>query len=456
LIAPARAYRDEAKRVATLAWPVVVGQIGLVAMGTVDMLMVGHLGAEPLAAIGIANTWSFAALILGLGACSGLDPFFSQAYGAGRPKDAGEALIRGSVFVSAVALLIIGFHLLARPGLSLLMQPESLLSDASLYCRIMAVAVIPYVGFALIKQFLQGSGVMRPAMWVIAVGNLVNIAANWVFIYGNLGAEPMGVPGAAWSTAVVRWVMFAVLAAVARPHIRAAWPERLRLWDLQAYRKLAFTAMPVSLQWGLEVWAFNTATIMAGWLGSNAVAAHTAAQNITAITFMIPLGIGAAAATRTGNLVGARHPWSRAAWTSLGLGAASASVAATVFTLFPEALAQLYNPDPQVISLMVLVLPIGAIFQWVDAGQVISFGVLRGLGDTRKPLLINVVGYWLIGIPAGYYMAFHLDYGLRGVWWGVTISLTVACVLLVARIVWHSSRSPSGAAAGLDAENFTE
>ncbi len=443
--------RDEAARIASLAWPVVVGQIGLVAMGTADMLMVGHLGADPLAAIGIANTWSFAAMILGLGACSGLDPFFSQAYGAGNPKRAGEALVRGSLMIAVVAVIIIAFHLVGRSGLEFLRQPENLLDDAGLYCQIMAWAVIPYVGFALIKQFLQGSGLMRPAMWVIAVGNLVNIAANWVFIYGHLGAEAMGVPGAAWSTVVVRWVMFAALVAIASPHIRAAWPDRRGLGDRESFQHLLFTAMPVGLQWGLEVWAFNSATIMAGWLGSHAVAAHTAAQNVASITFMIPLGIGAAAATRTGNLVGAGREWSRVAWISLGLAAVTSSICAAIFTLFPYQLAGLYNPDIEVIALIATVLPIAAVFQWVDAGQVVSFGVLRGLGDTRKPMLANVLGYWILGLPAGYFLAFHAGYGLSGVWWGTTISLAIVCVLLVARIRWHLR---SGATTRLDAEDL--
>jgi multidrug resistance protein, MATE family len=429
--------QTEVRRIAGLAWPVILGQVGLVAMGTADMLMVGHLGAEPLAAIGIANTWSFAALIFGLGVCSGLDPFFSQAYGAGRLHEVGQALVRGGLLVTCLGFLLIGVHLAAGPGLTLLAQPAALIGDASSYCTIIAYSVPPFLGFALIKQLLQGSGRMKPAMWVIAMGNLANILANWIFIYGNLGFDAMGVPGAAASTVLVRWAMFTALLALGSAEIRRVWPWGIDLGNTQALSHVAFTALPVGLQLGLEVWAFNAATLMAGWLGSISVAAHTAALNIASLAFMVPLGLSAAATTRTGNLVGAGHPWARAAWISLGLSTVAAATSATLFTLAPHSLAHLYNPDPEVIGLIALVLPIAALFQGFDAGQVVSFGILRGLGDTRKPMIANVVGYWLIGLPAGYLLAFHGGMGLRGIWWGMTLSLAIVSGLLLARIGWH-------------------
>ena len=450
MTAPPGALREESQRIAGLAWPVVLGQIGLVAMGTVDMLMVGHLGAAPLAAIGIANTWSFAALILGMGACAGLDPFFSQAYGANEPKAAGDALIRGALILGALAILLMAFHFAARPGLTLLQQPEILLDEASRYCEIVGLAVVPFLGFSLLKQLLQGSGQMRPAMWVIAGGNLINVVANWVFIYGHLGMEPLGVAGAAWSTTVVRWAMFAALFAIARRELAAVWPDTIDLRDLGRFAEIASTALPVSLQIGLEVWAFNASTLMAGWLGPHPLAAHIAALNIASLAFMVPLGIGAAAATRVGNLVGANHRWAPAAWTSLLLAGLAATTTAALLTTLAEPLAALYNPDGAVIPLIVTVIPIAVVFQWVDAGQVVSFGILRGLADTRKPMVANLIGYWILGLPIGYVLAFHQGFGLSGIWWGMTVGLSIVCVLLVGRIRWHVLR----AAALFDASGY--
>lgn len=172
VVKPAGAPREEAVRLVSLAWPVVVGQLGMFAMGLVDMILVGRLGSDAFAALGVANTWVFGTLLVGLGTASGLDPLVAQAYGAGKPREAGAAGVRGAIVLTVVGVVVIAAHLAAEPALRLLAQPEELIPDAALYCRIAAPGVLPMLAFALLRQFLQGSGNMRPATGAILLGNV--------------------------------------------------------------------------------------------------------------------------------------------------------------------------------------------------------------------------------------------------------------------------------------------
>jgi MATE family multidrug resistance protein len=282
---------------------------------------------------------------------------------------------------------------------------------------------------------------MRPAMWVVGLGNMVNVVGNTLLI------EPLGVAGLAWSTTIVRWVMLAALIALGWPVLRRARPEG-RILDIERLGAVASLALPVGLQVALEVWAFNLATFVAGWLGASAVAAHTASLNAAATAFMVPMGISAAAATRVGNLVGSGADWRRAAGASIALGAGAMTLSGTAFLLLPDAIGRAYNPDPEVVALVAATLPIGALFGCFDGVQVVAFGVLRGLGDTRRPALFNLLGYWVIGLPLGGFLALRLGFGLPGVWLGLTVALGVVAALLLVRIHAHarahSSPIPSG------------
>ena len=266
---------DEVRRLSSLAWPVILGQLGLVGMGTVDLLMIGPLGRDATAAVGLGNTWSFAVVIVALGAATGIDPPVTQAYGSGNPRRAGVAAARGMVLAALLCVPVMLLHVAAEPALRLLGQPEAIIPEAATYTWIVALSMPPMIAFGVLRQLLQGGGVMRPAMWVVLVGNLVNVAGNaWLI-------GPYGVAGVAWSTVIVRWFMFAALAVIGIPQIRAAWPDEPVL-RLRAIGALAGIALPVGLQVGLEVWAFNAAGFVAGWFGAGAMAAHVAALNAIA------------------------------------------------------------------------------------------------------------------------------------------------------------------------------
>ena len=402
-------------------------------MGVVDLIMVGQLGSNALGALGIAHTWSFGTLILGLGAAQGLDPLISQAYGAGRPRQAGRALVTGAALLTALSIPVMGLHWITDGVLTLFGQPPELLADASAYNRTLIAGVWPFFGFALLKQFLQGSGVMRPAMWVALGANLVNVLLNDAFIHGHWGAPAFGVVGSAMATDAARWLMFGGLIVMGAPQIREAWPPLKGLFA--GFGRTIRMAIPVAAHIAVEVWAFNVTTLMAGWLGATAVAAHTAVLNMASLSFMVPLGLSAAAATRIGNLVGAEQPWRRAGATAVVLGAAVMAPPAAVFALFPEALASIYTPDAITIATCVAILPLAALFQIVDGTQVVSFGVLRGLGDTRAPAVMALGAHWGLGLPTGLALAFVAGLGLQGLWLGLTAGLGSLTVMLLLRLL---------------------
>lgn len=261
-----------------------------------------------------------------------------------------------------------------------------------------------------------------------------------MLIYGKLGAPALGVAGAAWATTLVRLLLLVVLLVMAWPVLREAWPERRGLFAPNEIARVAWVALPVGAQLATEVWAFTAVSFMSGWLGTTAVAAHTAALSLASLTFMVPLGLSAAASTRVGNLVGAGLPWPRAAWTAVGLAAVVMSTSAATFLAAPRLLGRIYLPPGDALELMAAILPYAALFQLADGTQVSCFGVLRGLGDTRQPMLANLVGYWLIGLPFGVWLGFYRGWGLAGVWLGLAVGLILVAALLLGRLSWHTRR----------------
>ena len=432
----------ELRALARLAWPVVLGNLGTMGMGVVDTLMVGRLGAESLAAVAIGATWSFAALIPAMGACSGLDPWFAQAYGAGRPDEAGRALVRGALVLAVMAAPVVALHLVAAPALTALGQPAEVIPDAARYSQILAWTVAPVLGFHLLRHFLQGDGEMRAPAAVVAVANGVNLLANAALIYGWWGAPAMGVAGCAWATVIARSFMFAALVALALPALRRARP-RGGIFEVGPTRRMASDALLVAAQSAMEAWAFNAATFLAGRLGALPVAAHAIVMNLASLAFMVPLGVSSAAATRVGNLLGAGARWDRAGWSAVGLGAGLMGVSALLFAGLPGSLVRLYTGEAPVIEMAASMLVVAAAFQIFDGIQVVSFGVLRGAGDVRLPALANAVGYWAIGLPLGAWLAFRTDWGVAGIWVGLTVGLASVAGLLMLRLRQTARRGGS-------------
>jgi MATE family multidrug resistance protein len=426
--------REEAARLIRLALPVVVAYLGTVAMGTVDAMMVGRLGAGALAAVTLANTWNFGIVIVALGAARALDPVVAQAHGAGDRRTVGSGLSLGLAMAALLALPIVALFSFAEPTLGLFGQPRELLAPAGAYCRALMWGVPGLLAFAVCRQFTQALGVMRPGTIAVLLANLVNAGLNWVLIYGKLGAPALGVLGSGYATAAAQWFMLGALLFFGRESFRGHWLGwRARLaWA--ALGRVLGIGLALGFQVGLEVWAFLAAGLMIGRLGAVPLAAHAIAMNLSTVSFMVPNALAAASATRVGHLYGAGLHWARTARVAVGLAVLFMVLPAAVFLVVPAALAGLYTPDARVIALAATLLPLAGAFQVFDGTQVVSFGVLRGVGDVHLPTTANLVGYWLIGLPVGWALAFRAGWGAPGIWTGLVLALASVAALLTLRI----------------------
>jgi MATE family, multidrug efflux pump len=271
----------------------------------------------------------------------------------------------------------------------------------------------------------------------IVLGNVLNIVLNWALIFGHAGAAPMGAFGSAWSTTISRWVMTGGLAAIAWPelrsHFRMLHPDTLAPGPLR--RMLALGA-PIGAQMQLEFGVFGAIGLFMGRLGTVPVAAHQIALNLASLTFMVPLGISGAAAVLVGQAVGRADAVSarRAARTAVFFGVGFMAFTALAFTLMPVPLARIYSTDVGVVALAAALLPIAGVFQMFDGLQVVCIGALRGVGDTRTPFAMNLLGFWLLGIPVSLYLGFRTTLGPRGLWWGLVVGLVIVSLGLLARL----------------------
>jgi len=433
-IEPFDSNRQETKRLWSLAWPVVLGQLGLVGMGTVDVLVIGRLGALPLAALSIANVISFMPLMFALGVGIGMDPFFTRAFGANQPKEAGRAFVHGAWLLTLLCTPLILWHLCAGPLLDLLNQPEAVRADAVLYCAIVAARVPSFLIFSLFRQFLQAQHILRPAMWIILLGNVVNLITDVWWVYGGAGVPALGVAGAAWSTVAVSWLMtFALLIWCKQPLLAALRPVS---WKPQTSEliKTARIAFPKGLQVAVEVWAFQAVSVVAGWLSPLALAAHGAAINVASTTFMIPLGFGSATTIRIGNLVGAGFAWRKTAWLSIALSAGIMTLSGVILATCAQPIASLYTSEVALAAVIASLLPIAAGFQIFDGIQVAANSVLTGLGDTKTPFIANLWAHWLVGVPVGAALALRFGFGVQGLWYGLVTGLFLVAIVLTWRV----------------------
>lgn len=429
-------WRAELRATLSLAVPVVVVQVGAMAMGVVDTLMVGRVSARMLAAVALGNLYHFNATILATGTLMALDPVVAQAVGARDEPAIGRAMQRGliiSVLLSVFSTLLLA---IAPWVLHVTRQPAEVIPDATAYVRVSMLGVLPFVAFVVLRQTLQAIGRIAPIVWTIVLANATNVFFNWVFIFGHLGSRPYGAAGSALATVIGRWTMALVLLALAwrelRVHLRPLRPEALHVRPLVRMLRLG---VPIGLQQLLESAAFGAIGLLMGVLGTAEIAAHQIAITLAALTFMVPLGVSAAAAVRVGHAVGAgdREGARLAARASLVCGVGFMCLTAIVFLTLAGPLARAFTADARVIAIAVLLIPVAGVFQVFDGAQAVGAGVLRGLGDTRAPLVGMLAGYWLIGLPVSAYLGFRTPLRAAGLWWGFVASLGTVAVFLFIR-----------------------
>ena len=439
VIPPFRQLRPEFRPMFALAAPVVIAELGWMTMGLVDTLMVGRLGPEAIGAVGIGSSLFMAVCIFAMGLLLGLDTLVSQAFGARRFDECHAWLAHGialSLLLSIpVTLLVMGLSAsLAGWGL----HPD-VLRLTQPYLTILAWSIPPLLLYSSFRRYLQGMGIVRPVTAALVLANVLNAVVNWMLIFGRLGAPALGVRGSAWATVGARVVMAGVLLGVIVKVRRSerfdAGARGFRL-EMQRMRQLIALGFPAASQVTLEVGVFAAATALAGRLPPASLAAHQIAVNIAAFTFMVPLGIASAGAVRVGHAMGRRDQAgaARAGWTALLFGALFMASAAATFVLFPSALIGAFTSDPSVLAIGVSLLFIAAVFQLFDGVQGVATGILRGLGDTRTPMLWNFAAHWLIGLPLGYTLCFAAGLGVVGLWWGLSSGLIICGIALL--VVW--------------------
>jgi MATE family multidrug resistance protein len=434
---PTTAEQSELQATIRLAIPVVVVQLGFMLMGVVDTLMVGRLSAAALAAVAIGNLYFFNVSIFGTGTLMALDPIIAQALGAGDEGTVATSLQRGLVLSLGLSVLTAALLAPAAPVLRALHQPAEIIPDTAAYVEISIVGVAPYFAFVVLRQSLQAMHRVAPIVVTVLVANLVNAFFNWVFVYGHAGSPALGVAGSAIATSIGRWMMLLLLLGIAwrdiRPHVL---PMRHGITAWPALRRMLSIGAPIGAQQALEAGAFGAIGLLMGLIGTTAVAAHQIAITLAAFTFMVPLGVGSAAAVRVGHAIGAgdtvrARSAIRAAYAA-GLG--FMTLTALVFLGAPALLARAFTTDAGVIEVAVALIPIAGFFQVFDGGQAVGAGVLRGAGDTTAPLVVMLTGYWLIGVPVSAYLGFRTSLGAAGLWWGFVISLAAVAVFLNLRI----------------------
>jgi len=436
--------REETRTLFRLSLPVITAQLGTMMMGIVDTAMVGRVNVEALAASSLANAWIFLTLIASNGVLMGMDPIVSQAHGRRDGRTAGIALQRGLVLAGLLSLVVTVLWLGTESLFRALRQEPRLVEAAQRYVEVQIPSIAFFLGFTALRHQLQGREIMRPAMWATLAANLSNAVLNWVLIFGHLGFPALGLEGAGIATAINRALMFALLVWLVRAGglLEGAWvPWSRAALEPRGLLQIVRLGLPVSIQLALEIMAFGGSTVLLGWMGAAAVAAHRVTLDFAALSFMMPLGISQAAATRVGNLIGAgQHGRAqRAAWLALAMAAGIMSVWAVVFVVGRGFLPRLLTTEPDVIALSASIFPIAAAFQIFDGTQVVGCGILRGMGRTRPVAWFNLVAYWVVGLPVGAWLAFRGGWGLAGIWWGLCLGLAVVALSLVA---WIRARGP--------------
>jgi MATE family multidrug resistance protein len=358
----------------------------------------------------------------------------SQAFGARRFHECHAWLRHGIALAFLVSPLIVALVFALTGSMPLWGLHPRVLALAQPYLRIVALSTPVLLLHTSFRRYLQGIGVVRPVTVALVSANVLNAVVNWVLIFGHLGAPALGVAGSAWATVAARVVMACVLlGTIVYREGTAPFVGRIEVARL---RRLLSLGLPAASQVTLEVGVFAAATVLAGRLPPVSLAAHQIAINIASFTFMVPLGIASAGAVRVGHAIGARDhaAASRAGWTAFLFGALFMSSAAACFLLIPHALIGAFTRDPSVVATGVSLLWVAAIFQLFDGTQAVATGVLRGLGDTRTPMVWNLVGHWLIGLPFGYALCFVVGLGVIGLWWGLSTGLIICGVSLL--VVW--------------------
>lgn len=439
------AWKREIRATLSLSFPLVLTNLAQIAMTVTDVIFIGRLGPQSLAASALGANLYMAIAFFALGLVSATAPMVATELGArwNSVRDVQRTVRQGlwSALIISVPGCLILWH--GETILLALRQPPELAALAQEYLHALLWAMPGFLGFLVLRSFVAALQRPRAALMAAMGAIAFNALANWVLIYGKLGFPALGLVGAGMASATASLFLFLAMAAVVvidrrfhRYHVfshlwRPDWPRLKAFWML---------GLPIGIATAFEVTVFNAAAFLIGMLGTVELAAHAIAIQVASISFMVPYGIAQAATVRVSHANGAGRPDDvmRAGWAAFGLGIAAMALAALTMLIAPETLIRSFLDvnDPAnapVVSVGVSLLAVAALFQIVDGGQVLGSGMLRGLQDTRIPMLFTAVGYWGMGIPSGAALAFWAGWGSVGVWSGLAIGLSVVAVLMMQR-----------------------
>lgn len=436
--------RTEIRATLSLAWPLILANLTMALIQATDVLLMGRLGARPLAASALGLNLNFAFSLICLGLVTASSPMIATALGR-RSSSVREVrrTFRQSLWLVCTVTPPIWLILWnAEPLIASLGQDPGLARDAEIFLHGYMWSMLPFLLFQAMRNFV--SALERPG-WVLAIslaGIILNAVLGWALIFGRLGLPELGLFGGGLASSIV-WSLLVIALAIVimtdrqfrRFHLFGRW------WrpDWPRYRRLWLLGLPIGLAMGFEGGVFSAAAYLMGLISADAVAAHAVALQIAALSFMVPWGMAQAATVRVGLALGRgdRAGIARAGWSAWGMGTGFMALMAVVIWLLPRPLMSLFLDDSaanaNVIALGVSFLAVAAIFQVVDGAQVVGAGILRGLHDTRVPMIFTFVGYWAIGLGAGLWLAFRAGWGGVGIWTGLALGLAIVAVLMLGR-----------------------
>jgi MATE family multidrug resistance protein len=428
--------RREFRPMLRMALPLALAELGWMAMGVVDTIMAGRLGAAAIGAGSLGGNLFYPIAIFGTGMLAGMDTLVSQSFGAGDARDCRRTLVNGVWLAGGLALPLALVAWALIPLLRLVGTNPHVMVLLGPYLKALLWGILPLLAYAAFRRYLQAVNVVAVITFATVSANIVNFIGNWVLMFGHWGAPAMGLAGSGWSTTIARGYMAAVLLAAIAWHERQTGSLLLRMsWkpDVARLLRLLDLGLPAALQILIEGGLFGVIAVLAARLDEVSLAAHGIAVNVVATTYMVPLGISSAAAVRVGQAVGRkdRQGVATSGWTALLLGSLFMGAAGLALWTAPRLILRVFTPDALVIASGAALLRIAALFELFDGFQTVATGALRGLGDTRSPMLAHLAGYWLIGLPISYMLCFRLGWGVSGIWVGLTAALILIGVVLV-------------------------
>jgi MATE family multidrug resistance protein len=438
--------KSQIRPVLVLALPLILAEVGWMSMGIVDTIMVGHMANPAFAISAVAlgqvlyNTIAFGLA----GILLGLDTYLAQSHGAGRFDEANRWLLHGLFLAAGLALTLILIIVCAPPVMLRLPIEHDVITGSISFLGALNWGTPALFLYFTLRRYLQAFNHVRPIAWALVTANLINIVGDWFLIFGHtwgpIHIPALGVTGAGLATSFSRCYLavFMVLALlqIERRH-NYGLRSVARHFEPTRIRRLALLGAPAGGQILVEIAVFGLVTFLIGTLGKLPLSGHEIALNCASFTFMVPYAISAAGAVRVGQALGRNNPHEAASagWAAIALGAGAMACFSAVLLTFPHLIASSFTADPTVIAVTIPFLLVAAVFQFFDGLQITATGALRGAGNTHAGLIVHIIGYWIIGLPIGYFITFRLHRGAVGLWIGLCIGLVVAGTALTT--IWR-------------------